>query len=633
MAVNKFKWIVFIILGIIFPNLTIGQIQPNPNVISDGRNSSISNDSLGTGLPDSIILQYFKLSDINEVYTVSDTSLDNFFHQYDPVKRKAIDHFNLGNAGSASRPQTFNANPFIGFHTGLRQYDIYNLKLSDFRFFQNNVPHSDVAFTPVSDQQNFIVKSDFSRSFDDGTSISVNYNRIRQEGFYANQTTKITNFGTSLRYQSEDKRYTGFLSFISNVNDEIQNGGVQQDTFWRVDILADRQTVPTRTINAQTRYVQRSYSLVNYYQLNNPDKSKLNLLLRYDLSFDRNSYKFSDVDVTSAQDTIEYGQFLTEGRGIRFSNSVNKTGNAFYSYLTNDNNLNARVGLVYDRYTIDQQGFGSVFDNIYLDFKGNIPIFGGLSIKSNGQLGIGEGIGDFLLKGSLDLDISNWIQLEGGISLYRHTPEMMTRSLVLNGLSFYENEFVKPIGTEFFGKFQIPILNLKGSFKQSIINNSIFYNSEGRPEQFEDIFTATTLTLENNIRWKSIGLNNYLMLQTFSENIYNLPTVFSKHNLYSEFWLFDKVIQSRAGVEFRFQPTHQGADFNPITGNFFQSDVDLGFYPITDIYFTGKLQSFRFFLRFENISNLLNESVQFQTVHYPQYDFKFRFGVSWLLLN
>ena len=94
-------------------------------------NSNTSN------LPDTIKLQYYFLSDITKYYEFKDSTLDNFFHQYDPVKRRGIDYINLGNAGSAARSMDFNANPYIGFNIGLNQYDVYNYTLDDFRFFEN----------------------------------------------------------------------------------------------------------------------------------------------------------------------------------------------------------------------------------------------------------------------------------------------------------------------------------------------------------------------------------------------------------------------------------------------------------------------------------------------------------------
>jgi len=598
------------------------------------RQSQQTADSLiKSNLPDTIILRYFKLSDITTFYDFQDSTLDNFFHQYDPAKRRWIDYQNLGNAGSAARSQIYESKPYIGFDEGLNQYDLYNFELDDFRFYENNTPLTNVFFTPVGGQQNFVIRSDFARSFNDGTSISLNYRRIRQQGFYSNQLTKTTNFGVSLRYQSENKRYTGFLSILSNVNEEGQNGGIALDSFFLNPQLGDRANVPIVIDDAQTRHQQKQYSLINYYKLYKTENNKVQYLLRHDLKFDSRYYKFNDATTRSSSDSLEYGQFNIEDRGIRFYNKIDKISNAFYAYASDGKRLNIRAGLVYDRYDIDQLGIESGFDNLYADFKGDVPITESIAIKSTGQLGLGDGAGDFHFKGSLNLDLGSWIDLNGGAAFYRYTPDLTSRSLVINGLQVWENELIKPVGSDLFGEFEIPKLRIKGNIKQSLITNAIYYDSTSTVRQSEDIFSSTSLTVANEFSFGKVGMENYALFQFFSDNIYNLPTLSTKHNLHITGYLFDRALYGRVGAEIRLTPSHTGSDYSQVIGQFRQSNEELGFYPMTDIYFTGKVKTFRLFLRFENVNFLIKDDVSYQIVNYPQFDFKFRFGISWLLLN
>ena len=632
---NMIRYTIISVMSLL-PFILQGQFGDGLNGAGLTKGPQQEKDSSRTALPDTLVLQYFKLSDITTKYNFTDSTLNNYFHQYDPAKRRWIDYQNLGNAGSAARNQMYEANPHIGFDAGQSQYDLYNFKLDDFRFFENNIPMSDVSFTPTNGQENFVIRSDFARNFSDGTSISLNYRRIRQLGYYTNQLTKTTNFGASVRYQSDNKRYTGFLSMISNVNEEGQNGGVRADTvntFYLNEQLGNRINVPINTTDAQTRHQQKQYSLINYYQLNKPSTSKTQLLLRYDLIYDSRYYKFNDETTSSSIDSMEYGDFLREDRGIKLYNKVDRLSNAFYAFVSDGEKLNIRAGLVYDRFKIDQLGLESTYDNLYADFKGDIQISKSISIASVGKLGLGDGAGDFLLKGSLGLDIGEWIELNGGASFYRFTPNLMDRNLVLNGIQIWDNDFVKPVGADIFGDFEIPKLRIKGKIKQSLITNAIYYNTEAEPVKADNVFSATTLSLANEFRFRKLGMENYLMFQVFSDNLYNLPNFYSKHNLHLQGWLFEKALFARVGTEIRISPNHTGADFNPVVGKFHQSDEELAFYPMTDIYFTGKIKTFRFFLRFENIVNLWDNKVQYQVSQYPQFDFKFRFGVSWLLLN
>ena len=615
-----------------FCTTAIGQGRTDRGMPSFAQNRQ---DSVVSTLPDTIELKYFYLSDITKYYDYKDSTLDNFFHHYDPAKRRAIDYVNLGNAGSAARNMVFETNPYIGFNSGMNQYDLYNFVLVDFRFFENNVPLTDVYFTPVGGQQNFVIRSDFARNFSDNTSLSLNYRRIRQQGFYINQLTKTTNFGASIRYKRLNDRLTGFVSMISNVNEEAHNGGVSDRTLFADPLYSNRATIPTFLGDGQTRYQQKQYSLINYYQLNTPEKSKVQYLLRHDLVIDRRYYKYTDETTNTEFDSTFYGQFLIEDRGIRTYTKVNKIRNAFYAYISDGDQLDVRAGLVYERFSIDETGFDSSFDNSYLDFQGDVPISRSLSIKSEAQLGLLDAVGDFRAQGSLNIDLGKWIELSGGASFYRFTPSLVQRSLVINGLRLpsWENDFSKPIGSDFFGEFSIPLLRLKGRLKQSLITNAIYFDTEGSPAEFDDIFSATSLTLENEFRVRKFGMENYLMVQVFNDNIYHLPVLHSKHNVHIQGYLFKRALFARLGAEVRLTPAYDGVLFSPVMGNFYQSEESLDFYPMTDVYMTGKIKKFRFFLRFENVVNLIEDDVQYQVVNHPQFDFKFRFGVSWLLLN
>ena len=405
------------------------------------------------------------------------------------------------------------------------------------------------------------------------------------------------------------------------------------DTLFGESLYSDRATIPTAIDDGQTRYQQKMYSLINYYQLNKPKESSVQLLLRYDFTSDRRYYKFSDPDTDTSQDSSFYGQFLLEDRGIRSYSRINRISNAFYAYASDGKKLNVRGGIVYDRYSIDETGISSNRDVAYLDFKGDVPVTKNVYILSEAKLGLLDGSGDFLAKGSLNIDLGKWIELNGGASFYRYTPNLTQQQVVINGLKLWENEFSKPIGTDFYGSFKIPILKLKGELKQSLITNALYYNSEMGVSQLEDIFSATSLVLRNEFRIGKFGMENYMMFQVFNDNIYHLPAFHSKHNVHIQGYLFKRALFARLGTEIRLTPSYDGVAFNPVIGSFYQSNETLEFYPMTDVYITGKIKRFRFFLRFENVVNLFEDNVQFQVVNYPQFDYKFRFGVSWILFN
>ena len=119
----------YLVKLIVMSALTVALVQSGSTQNRNTSNPpSFVPDSLrgkvGPKLPDTLKLQYFYLSDITKYYDFVDSTLDNFFHQYDPAKRRPIDYLNLGNAGSAARNMQFESNPYIGFSSGMNQYDL-----------------------------------------------------------------------------------------------------------------------------------------------------------------------------------------------------------------------------------------------------------------------------------------------------------------------------------------------------------------------------------------------------------------------------------------------------------------------------------------------------------------------------
>ena len=602
--------------------------RPPRGVLPDSVYKAYENE-----LPDSINLKYYLLSDIDKTYQFKDSTLDGFFHQYDPAHRRDIDYLTLGNVGSAARSLLYKNDPYIGFATGRNQYDLYNFTKDDFKFYTNTSPVSNVFFTPVSDQDNFVIRADFARSYDDGTAISLNYRRIRQAGFYQNQLTKDTNLGISIRFGDNNEKYSGYITYLSNVIEEGQNGGVTIQNYAGQGIYDQRLNVPVYSTDAQTRHQQKKIILTQYYQLGKPFLNKYKVLAQYDLSYDASYYKFTDPTTDAENQDTLYGQYNFEDRGIRVYDKIRSIKNSLYTNLTDGSDFTIKLGLTYDYIDINQQSFKSHFDNAFLSFNGDIPIFESISIDTDAKLGILDASGDFLIQGRLNLDFGKWFKLNGGVRLFRSTPELVYRQLVVNDEIFYSNDFVKPFGTQITGEFEISALNLRGELQQSLITNALYFDEAISPSQFESVFTATSLKINQNLNFWKFTLENYVGAQVFSENIYNLPRLYSKHNLFFETHLFDKALLSRFGTEVRLNPQYEGAGFQPVVGNFYATNDEIPFLPVADFYFSGKVSKFRIFVRYENYTQLIFNDINYETNRYPQFDTMLRMGVGWLLFD
>lgn len=622
---------IFIITGFLLLGVLSAHGQGRGDIMIDQEGSgSRVNDSIANIRPE---INYFKIDQLDKSYNYTDTLLDSKVHRYDPATRLDIDYLHLGNQGSAASPLKYGVDPVIGFREGHTQYDLYNFKLSDFKFFKSNVPFVNAAFSPMGAQSDFVIRTDFARSFDDGFSIAANYQRVNQEGDYRSQATLLTNFGAAIQYKSKNDRYTGFVSMISNVNQEANNGGHANtedlDTYGR----GNRNLVGVQLDDASTRYQQKLYQITNYYQLNTSEKTSL--LLRYDLGYDTRYYKYADQTANKDSDLLFYKSYLTDTRGVRYLHSLNKWHNALYAYITNKSGLNIRTGIVYDRYAkIDQEAKSETADNIYLQLLGDVPLGRGFSIYTKAELGIGTGAGDFNLDGRMAIDIGKVGTLSGGMKLYRQSPSLLDRQFFITQQPTWEQDLVNPVGSVLYGKLTVPKVKFSASLEQHVVNNAIYYDTLAMPRQYEDIYTATILTLHQDLKVGIWNLENTALIQLMNENLYGLPRLWTRHNMYVSFPMFKRAIETRWGIETRLHTSYEGQAYNPAIGVFHQSGVKNDFFPATDVYFSGRVDRFRVFVKLQNVNFLIdNKNVFTPITNYAQQDWRVRFGVSWIFMG
>ena len=586
--------------------------------------------------PDTFIYTYISALNKDAVIRYSDTSLQNF-HRYDPARLGWAEHGSLGNAASAARPLLFQQSHYTGFNTGFEQYQLYQYTLDSFRFYNINRPISDLFFSPVGGQQNFIVKADFAAPFANGWTANVNFQRFNQVGFYSGQANKTTNFGFGLQYINPDKGREMFILFLSNVNQENLNGGITTDSLFDAPFFNNRLNIPVRLMEAQTRHDVKSLTVINYFSLLRASKSRKNgeetvpLAVMHSINYESGYYKFTDRDVTS--DTDFYKNFVFDPRGIRYILRTDKISNTLLLDVSGGIIKDLKAGIVHDFIIVDDESSRGIRNDITLTANGTINIFKNLVMRTKAVLGIGSNAGAFDINGHIDYNIKNWATLAGGIKFFRSEPGLLFRSLVLNQRSVYSNELIKPFGSELSLSMFVKKTKTGISVRQNLTTNFLYWDENAMPAQTPGVFDASMLELRQDFRIWSFYFENYLFLQRFSDNVLGLPARYSRHNFYLNRKLFNKVLDLRIGAEATVMPEFSSNQFFPIMGVFYADQQIIPVRPIVDGYITGKISRFRFFIRLENISDFFTRSPAYFTPMYPVFDYRLRLGIRWQLLD
>ena len=584
---------------------------------------------------DSTIFNYFTLQDITDIKEFGDTTLDHSLSYSDPALDPAQPRANLGTVASASHPLLYAPSKATGFQSGFHEYDAYNFTIDGFRYFKTNRAISDLYFSSIANQQNLSVKTDFTRNFEDGIQLSINYQRFSNEGFYTTQRARTTNFGTGIWYQSPTDKYNLFFTFVSNVNTEQQNGGISTDTLYGTEFAEFRTAIPTNLTDANTRYQQRGIRASNFYKLASPDKTNWNLQLQYDLEYDWNYWNYYDVLTNSSTDTLLYQEYLTDPRGARTYITDNNLSQSAYIHGIGPNGYQGKIGLQYDRHRIKQANRDSTINDLSLNYDVSIPFVKSLQLYSKGSIGFGANAGSFDIDGHVNINVKKWASLKGGASLFRRSVELVEDEFWINDVKIFDNDFNKPFGSTIFGTLDIPKLKTKISLKQTLENNPILWGADALPYQLDGLLSNTQLNAQVHLSWGGWHLDNYLQYQIMSEDVIDLPNYISTHKLYWDGDVFSKNMNLRIGIQTRLVPEYTAQRFIPIIGKFYEGVDPLKFYPDTDFFITFKVQSFRMFFQLQNLTDFWNEDsdIDYQVEYYPQYDVKLRYGVRWVLFD
>lgn len=580
---------------------------------------------------DTLGLEYRYVT-VNDIYN-SNVAIDTFetpvflSSVYTSDKGKYI---NTGNYGSALYPLYHKIQTNSGFNTGYDQYHIYQVRKESFRFYEQNRPISNLFFSQLGNQDNIVVGADFSRNFDNGISISLNYKRISQKGFYNEQDAKSTAFGIGIRYESPSKKYNSILLFTQNANEEKFNGGILHDS-----LLTERfrKSIPTHLSGAAGRQQEQTLSFIQYYRLNNPLNSKWNLYLQNDLTYQPSYFKFWDKDITDSLSISFYSLHCNDltPNGIRRYTDIKRYSESFFIHGDNITGLMGKVGLIYDYYDITDTPTSYKRSDLTAVAEGRIPFLKVLNIDVLGKIGLLKNIGTFDLSADMGINIGKIGTLSGGIRLFRYEPSYRDTRLNINALSVIDTSFTNPFGTVIHATFKIPALQLSVSLIQSVINNPVYWDLNGRAAQQNGISTISQLDIQYLLHTKHLGFDNNVYFQLQSNHLLPIPDYFSTHKLYYKGIWFDKALEINIGFEGRLIPAYKGPAFQPLSGGYHLSDTSLPFAPTANLFVNTKISSFRALFTLENFSQYWLKNNVYTVVGYPVFDPAFRIGIQWLL--
>ncbi len=595
-----------------------------PSISKDG-NSNDSSDAQIETPKEKAYVNYYQMEDLNQKFEFKDTTLNNF-EIYAPHRSMQNGALILGNLGSSAQAILYKERNSLFTDMGFHQYDIYSLEKQKFKFYELNRAHNDLYFSPLSGQQDFMVHAKFSRNLADNINLSIDFERIKQEGFYKNQETKLTRFGIGLSKKSDNHQL--YALFIANNFNELHNGGATLDidsAYVDPIFRTDRTAIATFTDDANSRHQYFSYSIDNFWKL-----KMSSVQLHQSTRLEQGYFRFSDDDTDSPEDSTLYKSYLTKDRGIRAVNRFSRWSNTL-DFALKFRSLKLILGLDY-RYLKFQNSLNTnnIHDlGLFADIKFVHNKLG--DIHSRAEIGVGENIGNFLIAADLKLNLTKSILLYADFATNRYDASLNQKQFVVTEQMVFNNDFNKITEANIEAGLKFKKLNLNLSAKSGIIDNAIAYNNEALPYQSNASIEYIQFNIKHNFFWRFFGFENEFNYQSFSNNVYRLPTIYSRHNLFLQTRLFKRRLLSRLGIQYYNIQNDGSLAFMPVNGAFYPGSKDLDYNPITEVYAIFQVEKFRIFFRIDNFADMLKPKVYYQIVNHPQFDSNFRMGVRWIL--
>lgn len=574
--------------------------------------------------PDTTSIFQFYPDDPSKMSIQADTLLDQF-HIYDMAEQGQLFSQSLGNLGSSTRHLFYQTRrPQNGFDFGYHQFDLYRLKRQEFQQIDSEKAVSNLFFTPGSNQRNFLIKTQFSRPFKNDIQLTIDYQRIIQEGIYTSQNTRTTSLGVSFRKEYDNRDM--IITAVTNANNEVHNGGVSDETLFNQLNYNFRTRIPTFIENAFTRHADADFAVNNYFTL---EKYK-GIKFRHEIAHKRASFKY--VDESSANSSF-YGDLWQESRGLRSFTNYKKWESTLWGTLDVKNIL-LTAGFNYSFYHINQEPESQQIHDLSILANAKLTPIESIDIEADGYVGMGENVGEYSFTGSADLHVLKNIELTADASFKRFRPTLISQQAFINQLEVWYNDFSQPLENTLGASLHLSSLGLSIKFAQTALTNPIYFNTETKPEQFSGTVLISQLYLKSHHKLAFIQIKNEIGLQNLDTNIFNLPRLLSEHELYAEGYIFKKRMKARLGFRIKTVESYLMSGYSPAHGAFyFQNETRDPFFYQGDAYISFKVDSLRAFIRAENLTQLFIPDVFQLTNPYPVFDYRLRFGVGWSLFN
>ncbi|MDD4514258.1 putative porin [Massilibacteroides sp.] len=591
----------------------------------------------------------------------------------------------LGNVGSPAQSRIFSergeARDFI-FADG---YNYYKYTPENVHYFDVKTPYSNVTYTfgGASINKEERLKGVLTTNFGKKINVGADFDYIYGRGFYNSNGTKLVSYRLFGSYRSDRYELNAYLSnqhFVIN-----ENGGISETTYitdpdshQQNNREIDSKSIPTRYSTTWNRVRNKQYYLTH----------------RYNLGFVRTLDDFDEegnakeifVPVSSIIHTFEY----EDNRRRFYSSSTAVTDTSYQNIYNLDPELNDRMSSWNYKNTFalslregfqdwvklgltafirfEQRKFRTqapiqeLIDNpikpgnttlyptlsldfpLIKDYSESSTYLGGeiykrqgsiLTYNARGELAIvGDDIGEFRLDGELQTRFNLFnkeLSIKANGYIKNVTPAFFQRHFY-SRYFWWDNKLKNTKQVYVGGEAKIEATETTLSAGVESIENYVFFNSAGVPEQSGSNIQIVSARLKQDFHYKAFGWENEIVYQLSSEKKeLPLPQVSAYTNIYLATKLA-KVLTVQIGADAHYFTEYDAPYYEPATQQFQLQrkgyEMKVGNYPLVNAYVNFHLKQTRFFIMMYNVGTLFTDPNYFSLANYPLNPMHLKFGLS-----
>ncbi len=618
------------------------------------------------------------------------------FHaaQNDYLQQGNTIYSTLSNTGMAHKSMRFNYLNQAGFDMTLPAFAALMQNESNMLSYLSVLPYSEIRYLmTVGDlEQHFHVR--FGRQVTPRLLISFAFNTDYAPATFNNNKTINNAFWVNAKYITKSERYGVGAYWYRNKLEMQENGGIVNDESYTSHTETDNSVIPVNLSNATNFVVSSGVGLEQYFNLlskKKPQSKKEKITIATDsiapiptpidsisidtvvsdsivspahqeakerkftlgrichsFNYQSNKLYYNETSPSAAfyqsYDTLFNSRKTTDTTIVRAFKNTLKWSSLGYQKHNDDIPFYLYAGITHGLYKVNHFDYleeETIFARNYNQLSVNggiiVNLFKSTRITGQGELiTLGYQIGDFDLKGQWKQFIGTANKNYGVASL---DAELKRQSANWFEESYYSNHFR---WKNDFKAATYLTFDLKYSYKsyciglkQTTISNMIYFGTDARPTQFEDMFSIREAYLSFSQRLGRFDLEGFACLQKSSnEEVMHLPLLLGQLKFGYSQPIFHKAATLHPSITVRYFTKYYADAYMPATRTFYQqNEIQIGNFPFIDLSVTLKVKKAHIFLTYNNMFLLTGNYDAFIAPHYPMRSSKIFIGINWRLFN